>query len=81
MSLAFEFGHDIAILKMAIFDKADYIEIEPELIDVIWKEPDTNWGENQVSSRENKTYFLTESCVVFIGITFLLGFCFNTHWP
>ena len=27
-----ECGLDISILKMAIFDKVDYIEIEPELI-------------------------------------------------
>ena len=29
--LTFEFGHDITILKMAIFDKVDYIDIEPAL--------------------------------------------------
>ena len=29
--LTFEFGRDITILKMAIFDKVDYIEIEPAL--------------------------------------------------
>ena len=28
----FEFGHDITILKMAIFNKVDYIEIEAALI-------------------------------------------------
>ena len=29
--LTFEFGHYITILKMAIFDKVDYIDIEPAL--------------------------------------------------
>ena len=29
--LIFEFGHNITILKMAIFDKVDYIDIEPAL--------------------------------------------------
>ena len=29
--LTFGFGHDIAILKMAIIDKVDYIDIEPVL--------------------------------------------------
>ena len=29
--LTFEFGHDIIILKMAIFDRVDNIEIEPAL--------------------------------------------------
>ena len=29
--LTFDFGQDITILKMAIFDKVDYIEIEPAL--------------------------------------------------
>ena len=29
--LTFEFGHDITIFKMAIFDKVGYIEIEPAL--------------------------------------------------
>ena len=29
--LTFEFGHDIAVLKMAIFDEVDYIEIDPAL--------------------------------------------------
>ena len=27
--LTFGFGHDIVILKMAIFDKVDYIDIDP----------------------------------------------------
>ena len=31
-ALTFEFGHDITILKMAIFDKVDHIEIEPALM-------------------------------------------------
>ena len=43
---------------MAIFDKVDYIEIEPAPIDVIWKEPDTNEGENQVFSCKNKSSIL-----------------------
>ena len=30
--LTFEFGHYISTLRMAIFDKVDYIEIEPALI-------------------------------------------------
>ena len=30
--LTFGFGHDIAILKMAIFDKVDDIETEPALV-------------------------------------------------
>ena len=30
--LTFEFGQDTTILKIAIFDKIDYIEIEPVLI-------------------------------------------------
>ena len=30
--LTFEFGHDITILKIAIFDKVDHIEIEPALM-------------------------------------------------
>ena len=30
-----ECGLDISILKMAIFDEVDYIEIEPKLIDTI----------------------------------------------
>ena len=30
--LTFEFGQDTTILKMAIVDKIDYIEIEPVLI-------------------------------------------------
>ena len=30
--LNFEFYHNITILKMAIFDKVNYIEIEPALI-------------------------------------------------
>ena len=29
--LTFEFGHDIPTLKMAIFDRVEHIEIEPEL--------------------------------------------------
>ena len=33
--LTFEFGHDVMILKMAIFDKVDYIEIELALLTVI----------------------------------------------
>ena len=37
----FELGHDITILKMAIFDKAESIEIQPAQIEVIWKEHDT----------------------------------------
>ena len=33
--LTFEYDHDITILKIAIFDKVDYIDIEPALaIDV-----------------------------------------------
>ena len=31
MVLTFEFGHDITILKMAIFNQLDNIEIEPAL--------------------------------------------------
>ena len=31
MVLTFEFVHDITILKMAIVDKVDYIDIEPAL--------------------------------------------------
>ena len=30
--LTFEFGHDITIMKMAIFDKVDFIDIEPALL-------------------------------------------------
>ena len=30
--LTFGFGHDIAILKMAIFNKVDYIDLEPALM-------------------------------------------------
>ena len=30
--LTFEFGHDITILKMAIFTDADYIDIQPALV-------------------------------------------------
>ena len=30
--LTFEFGHDFTTLKMAIFDKIDYIEIKPALV-------------------------------------------------
>ena len=29
--LTFEFGHNITILKMAIFDKVDYIEINQHI--------------------------------------------------
>ena len=29
--LTFEYDHDITILKIAIFDKVDYIDIEPAL--------------------------------------------------
>ena len=35
--LTFEFGHDITILKMTIFDNVDYIDIEPALVYcVLW---------------------------------------------
>ena len=35
--LTFEFGHNLLILKMAILDKVDNIEIEPALIyNKIW---------------------------------------------
>ena len=30
--MTFEFGHDITMLKMAICDQVDYIEIEPALV-------------------------------------------------
>ena len=29
IALTFKFGHDFVIEKMAIFNKVDYIEIEP----------------------------------------------------
>ena len=32
--MTFDFGHDITILKMAILDKFDNIEIEPTLCDL-----------------------------------------------
>ena len=31
MVLNFEYGHDIIVLKLATFDKGDYIEIKPAL--------------------------------------------------